>query len=175
MSSAHSSGTRHSPRVSLGLPPIPKTQALTSTTFRPPPLDGSLTIPELYDWHYENSPDHPLFIYSDDDGEVTTIKWPQAVRAVHRAGHMARELARQNQLPTRPVFAILAGNGIVYAAAYLTPIADILQCPDRKDLTANSLPKNILCDGFGRLPYSHAGDFPGYCFLSGFCSQLLTV
>ena len=52
---------------------------------------------------------------------------------------------------------------------------DLLRCPDRKGLTANSLPKNILCDGFSPLPYSRAGDFPGYCFLSGFCSQLLTV
>ena len=100
-------------RDSLGLPPFPRTQALSSSTFRPPPLDGSLTVPELYDWHYENSPHHPLFIYSDEDGSVSTIYWPEATKAVHRAGRLATRLVSEGRPrgSSRPVLAILAGNG----------------------------------------------------------------
>ena len=100
-------------RDTLGLPPFPRTQALSSTTFRPPPLDGSLTIPELYDWHRDNSPQHPLFIYSDEDGSATTIYWSEAAKAVHRAGHIVQRLAQERPETTsrRPVFAILAANG----------------------------------------------------------------
>ena len=110
-SNATSSEVRILGRKPLGLPPVPRTQALTSTTFRPPPLDGSLAIPELWDWHYEHSPQHPLFIYSDDEGTATTITWREACRAIHQAGHIARRLVLQDGLSTRPTFAILAGNG----------------------------------------------------------------
>ncbi len=71
----------------------PCTQALTSKTFKAPPLDGSLTIPELYDWHLHNTPLHPVFIYSDESGENHTILWPEVVRAVHGAGRRIRAMA----------------------------------------------------------------------------------
>ncbi|KAJ7870004.1 hypothetical protein B0H13DRAFT_2557202 [Mycena leptocephala] len=45
----------HPPR---SLPRPPQTQALRSPTFKPPPLDGSLTIAQIYDWHFQ----HTLFI-----------------------------------------------------------------------------------------------------------------
>ena len=111
--SAHRERMAPPPRDSLDLPSFPRTQALSSTTFRPPPLDGSLTIPEAYDWHYKHSPQHPLFIYSDEDGSVNTIYWPEATKAVHRAGHVAAKLAAEGSPSSnrRPVFAILAGNG----------------------------------------------------------------
>ena len=73
--------------------PAPKTQALASSTFVPPPLDGSLTIAEMWDWHAEHSAKHPAFEYSDDDGNVTTIYWPEACAAVHRAGPAVRTFA----------------------------------------------------------------------------------
>ena len=101
-------------RRSLDLPRIPRTQALSSKTFRAPPLDGSLTIPELYDWHYDNSPEHPLFIYSDVEGETSTITWSTVVRAVHRVGYLVRDLARDtgSNPDARQVFAIVATNSM---------------------------------------------------------------
>ncbi|KAJ7798343.1 hypothetical protein B0H13DRAFT_1933686 [Mycena leptocephala] len=33
----------------------PSTQALRSPTFKAPPLDGSLTIAQIYDWHFQNT------------------------------------------------------------------------------------------------------------------------
>ncbi|CAL1699337.1 unnamed protein product [Somion occarium] len=89
---------------------FPNSQCLNSKTFRQPKLDGSLTMPEIWDWHLEHSPDHPLFIYSDDDGAEKTIYWPEGVRGIHRAGHIVRSLA-QKEAPqdTKPkIFAVLA-------------------------------------------------------------------
>lgn len=103
----------------LPTPPLPPTQALTSNTFKPPPLDGSLTVPELYDWHLHNTPNHPLFVYSDEAGKDHTILWPEAVRAVHRAGRIVQSRLQSsctNTSESPKVVAILAAAGaIIYA------------------------------------------------------------
>lgn len=76
----------------LPLQDLPRTQALSSTTFKAPPLDGSLTVAELYDWHLQNTPTHPVFVYADDSGQNHTILWPEVVRAVHGAGRRIRTM-----------------------------------------------------------------------------------
>ncbi len=61
---------------------------VASLTFKPPPLDGSLTFPELFDYNAIHSPKHPLFRYDDpDNGGFRTILWEEAVAAFHIAGH----------------------------------------------------------------------------------------
>lgn len=91
----------------------PKTQALLCSTFQVPPLDRSL--PEIYDWHYENTPNHTVFIYSDDTSQPPkVIKWPQVVRAVHRAGAILQsrfEVKGDGSPEGTPVVAILAASG----------------------------------------------------------------
>ncbi|KAJ3535272.1 hypothetical protein NM688_g7002 [Phlebia brevispora] len=113
-------------RKTLGLPPIPRTQALSSTTFRPPPLDGSLSIPELYDWHLTNSPDHPLFVFSDENGSATTITWKEVGCAVHRGGHLVQGVVHKTTTarPERIVCAILAYSDTI---VYFTLIAAIIR------------------------------------------------
>lgn len=100
--------------ISLPIPPVPKTQGLDSTTFKVPPLDGSLMLPEIYDWHLKNSPEHPLFEYADENG-VTTLTWAQVVRGVHRAGAYVRlNVAKSSgaqPLDDKPVVSILAYTG----------------------------------------------------------------
>ncbi|KAF4597832.1 hypothetical protein EYR38_006223 [Pleurotus pulmonarius] len=81
-----------SPRFSL--PPLPKTQALTSSTFKIPPLDGSLSIPELYDWHYHQKTEHPVFVFPGDNDQQTVIKWPELVRAIHTGARIIRGLLK---------------------------------------------------------------------------------
>lgn len=95
----------------LPIPLLPKTQGLTSATFRIPPLDGTLTIPEIYDWHSEHSPAHPLFQYLDDDGSIRTIKWAEAVRAIHRAGRIIQKDVK-NDGSNVPIVGILASVGM---------------------------------------------------------------
>ncbi|KAF7798676.1 hypothetical protein EIP86_009900 [Pleurotus ostreatoroseus] len=111
---------------SLGLPPIPRTQALNSLTFRPPPLDGSLSVPELYDWHLDNSPDHPLFVYSNSDGAAKTIVWKEAAHAVHRTGRLVLDAIRPETEKAcgRVVIAILANNDSIM---YFTLVAAIIR------------------------------------------------
>ena len=64
---------------------FPNPQAATSVTFSPPPLDLSLTIPEIFDYHLTHSSKHPIFTYEAPDGGFNTVFWPQAVQAVHSA------------------------------------------------------------------------------------------
>ncbi|GJE93533.1 acetyl-CoA synthetase-like protein [Phanerochaete sordida] len=117
--------------MTLPIPPLPRTQALTTTTFRPPPLDGSVTLPEMWDWHASHSPAHPLFSFADDQGAVRTILWPEAVRACHRAAR--RTLSSLKQGAPRAVVAILAAcdtttyftmeAGIIRSGHVLFPIS----------------------------------------------------
>ncbi|KAK0451170.1 NRPS-like enzyme [Desarmillaria tabescens] len=66
--------------------PIP--QGVSSLTFKPPPVDGSLTFPELFDYNATHSPKHPLFRYDDpDNGGFRTILWEEGVAAFHTAGY----------------------------------------------------------------------------------------
>ncbi|KAL0958751.1 hypothetical protein HGRIS_014075 [Hohenbuehelia grisea] len=74
-----------------------------------PPLDFSLTLPELYDFHYSHNAGHPLFVY-DVNGEVQTITWGQAVRAIYRASeYLESQLQAQIQADGEtPVVALVA-------------------------------------------------------------------
>lgn len=72
-------------------PPYPRTQALSSKTFDIPPIDGSLTIPEIYDWHLTHTPEHPIFEFVAADGETRVIKYPEACRAIYKASQLMRE------------------------------------------------------------------------------------
>jgi hypothetical protein len=87
----------------------------TSTTYTQPPLDGSLTVPEIYDWHFQHNPDHVLFVYSNHRGERTEITWKQGVHAIHRAGRLLAERLSKEGLqpegPKAPVIAIFAATG----------------------------------------------------------------
>lgn len=97
--------------VRLPITGIPNTQGLSSKTFRVPPLDGSLTLPEIWDWHLEYSPNHPLFVYNEKDGSQTTLYFREAIHAIHRAGWLVRSRLPEAILDTRPVIAILAMSG----------------------------------------------------------------
>ncbi|KAJ7096123.1 hypothetical protein C8R44DRAFT_379494 [Mycena epipterygia] len=83
-------------------------QGLSSSTFKPPPLDGSLLLPDVFDHHAQHSPDHPLFVYAEDK-VPKTITWSHAVKAFRKAAHICQvrvEAAEREPSPT--VVAILA-------------------------------------------------------------------
>ncbi|KAJ6472708.1 hypothetical protein C8R47DRAFT_1295530, partial [Mycena vitilis] len=52
--------------------------------------DGSLTIPQIYDWHSKNTHFHRLFVYAREDGTTRTICWPEAVQAVYVGAQILR-------------------------------------------------------------------------------------
>lgn len=98
--------------MSTELPTLPPTHALLSTTFNPPPLNGSLTLAEIYDWHLEHTPNHRIFVFCDDKGNIRTIYWPEAVRAVHTGARRLRRTLDWTKSSTDvPIIAILAAEG----------------------------------------------------------------
>ncbi|KAJ7245421.1 hypothetical protein C8J57DRAFT_1082265 [Mycena rebaudengoi] len=107
------------------LPPPPQTQALSSTTFTPPPLDGRLTIAEMYDWHFKNTPDHRLFVFTQKDGSTRTILWPEAVQAIYVGAKILRNrfgwIAGTNETP---IVAVLASSDTI---PYFTLIMSCLR------------------------------------------------
>ena len=89
---------------------------MNSSTFKPPPLgDKSLCLPDLYDWQYRNSPNHPFFVYDDGPGKIRTITWAEAVRGIHRAAHLVASC-----VPPGDVAAALEGQPVVVAALAAT-------------------------------------------------------
>lgn len=97
------------------LPPPPPTQFLSCKTFRPPPLDGSLTLCEMYEWHAKNTPNHRLFTFAKADGSMRAIYWPEAVRAIHRGARIVRDRIEPNpSCEEAPIVAILAAQGMFF-------------------------------------------------------------
>ena len=96
--------------MNITIPPPPPTQALSTGTFKQPPLDGSSTIPEIYDWHLHNSANHPLFVYTNEEGEEHVIRWSTGVRAAHIAGRKVQVLV-EKRAAKPPVVAVLASSG----------------------------------------------------------------
>ncbi|KAJ3847468.1 hypothetical protein EV368DRAFT_51127 [Lentinula lateritia] len=92
----------------MHIPPPPVTQALSSETFRPPPLDGSLTLCEMYDWHARNTSNHRLFVFAQEDGTTRTIFWPEAVKAVWTGVRLIRDRVSSESLEKTPIVAIVS-------------------------------------------------------------------
>ncbi|KAF8496994.1 hypothetical protein JB92DRAFT_2585229, partial [Gautieria morchelliformis] len=63
-------------------------QGVDSTTFTPPPLDGSLTIPEIYEAQVKNSPNHPFFVFAEYPRKVRTVYYPEGVQAIRNAARI---------------------------------------------------------------------------------------
>lgn len=96
------------------LPLAPQTQALSSLTFKPPSLDGTLSIGQIYDWHFRNTPNHRLFVFAQADGSIRTILWPEAVHAIYVGAKLLRD--RFNWIPgviETPVVGILAASDAI--------------------------------------------------------------
>ncbi|KAJ7829991.1 hypothetical protein B0H14DRAFT_3143707 [Mycena olivaceomarginata] len=60
-------------------------QGTNSPTFTPAPLDSFLTLPQLLDRQFEQSPHHTAYIYDAPDGEIISISFAQYIRTVYAA------------------------------------------------------------------------------------------
>lgn len=91
--------------------------------FTKPPLDGTLTFPELFDFHWFHNPEHPLFKYEryvdgmtgEVEVEVEVVTWSRAVRAIHSAAAYVERACMDEYggsgVPAGGVVAILANIG----------------------------------------------------------------
>ncbi|KAI0673239.1 acetyl-CoA synthetase-like protein [Trametes maxima] len=77
-------------------PKVHTVQGANSKTFARVNLDTTLTIPELFEHHAKNSPEHPVFVYADDDNQERVLRFPDVYRAIRRGATLsARHYARQ--------------------------------------------------------------------------------
>lgn len=84
-------------------------------SFALPPLDGSLTLPDLYEWHSIHSSQHPLFKYEASPGNIRTILWEDALPGMNYAAQHCRNVVGSQKLDARgelPVIAILGSLGL---------------------------------------------------------------
>lgn len=59
--------------------------------FTTPPLDGSLCISQIYDFHAHQSPDYPLFRYESSSLGRHELTWSNVALGIHGAAKMALE------------------------------------------------------------------------------------
>ena len=101
--------------MATGTIPTPITQGLKCPTFTQPPLDGSLSLAELYEWQAINSPEHPLFVFEDSPGTHRMIKWAEAMKGIRRATRILRNAVRESAGAIKPekstVIGVLASSG----------------------------------------------------------------
>ncbi|EIN09204.1 acetyl-CoA synthetase-like protein [Punctularia strigosozonata HHB-11173 SS5] len=132
--------------------PPPATQGLSSATFSVPPLDGTLTILQCYDWHASKSSKHPLFVYAEEDHTTKTLYWPDVVHASHRAGRIIRDHVGSKS--KKPVIAILSGTdmityfacclGIMRAGCTVFPISPRNSAPALAHLLSSARVDHVL-------------------------------
>ncbi|THU97218.1 acetyl-CoA synthetase-like protein [Dendrothele bispora CBS 962.96] len=93
--------------TTLALPPIPRTQAVSpsNTTFAAPPLNDSISVLQMLDWHYDHSSSHPFFIYAQSDvppsskgSAIRTITWKETVEAVYTGAKLIRNRVQRGLL-----------------------------------------------------------------------------
>ena len=113
-------------------PAVQTYQGANSKTFTPPGLDTNLTIPELFEFHAKHSPEHPVFIYADDDQNEHVIRFPEVWRAIRKSAtlssaHYSRmakyyaeaQVGKSEDDP--PVIGILATAGMHLISIILWP------------------------------------------------------
>ncbi|KAJ7214326.1 hypothetical protein GGX14DRAFT_696596 [Mycena pura] len=102
----------------------PTLQAQNSATFTRPPLDGSLFLPDVFEYHAKHSPEHPLFVYADGDAVKHTITWARAAKAFIAGAHIVRRAIGLSDPHERPVVAVL---GVSDQSSYLSVLASVMR------------------------------------------------
>ncbi|KAF9505928.1 hypothetical protein BS47DRAFT_1322053 [Hydnum rufescens UP504] len=105
------------------LPPPPNPQGRKSKTFVAPPIDGSLTLSEVFDHHAKHSPNHPFFVFHDAPGKEAQVTWRQLRRATAR---VARILHSHNIPSAPPAPKIIAVLALVDTITYFTLLHGIV-------------------------------------------------
>lgn len=103
------------------LPPVPTRQGASSSTFVTPPLDGSLSAAQLFDFNAENSPDHPFFVYQEPaTKELVQVPW----KTVRLATHRVSKIVESYNVPAPRIIGILA---LVDTISYFTLMHGIIR------------------------------------------------
>ncbi|KAG6877702.1 hypothetical protein C0993_004912 [Termitomyces sp. T159_Od127] len=83
-----------------------------SRLHRPP--NGSLYVPELYDWQYLHNPTRTAFLYSHRESDIQTITYKELIPAIHQAARLVADIIGIDIYDDRanyPIIAILSAAG----------------------------------------------------------------
>lgn len=94
--------------------PIPQQAKKEGSTFNSPPLDGTKTIPELFDWHYTENADYPVFTFKQAASDkLEYLCYRDFIPAIHEAGWFVAKAAGidlDNQSSAPDAVAIIANT-----------------------------------------------------------------
>ncbi|KZP06375.1 acetyl-CoA synthetase-like protein [Athelia psychrophila] len=85
------------------------------------PLDGTIRLPFLADFHLKHNPGRTIYVYSDTSGSQTETSYLEFGRAVHRASHLLRP---ERAGPDDAVVAIVANVDVLL---YQTLVAGLMR------------------------------------------------
>ncbi|KLO19193.1 acetyl-CoA synthetase-like protein [Schizopora paradoxa] len=75
--------------------PIQQRAPKEGSKFKFPPLDGSKTILQLFDWHFVENADYPVFVFKPTtENELKYLYYRDIVPAIHEAGWFVANAAR---------------------------------------------------------------------------------
>jgi hypothetical protein len=83
--------------------------ALYSKSFLNPPLDGTITIPETIEFHWQHNADLPVYVFHEEGkhtNDITEITYLEFGRASHRVANVMK--CKFPSVTGRPVIAFMA-------------------------------------------------------------------
>ncbi|KAF8514478.1 hypothetical protein JB92DRAFT_2789445 [Gautieria morchelliformis] len=97
-----------------------------SNTFSRPPIDGTLTVDQLYDWHRVHSPRAAAFVFPKDNGLQTTLTWKALADGITKGAEIIQSSipvsqGTNNQLQQRDpiVVGILATADVITYTTFI--------------------------------------------------------
>ncbi|TFY77866.1 hypothetical protein EWM64_g6143 [Hericium alpestre] len=144
-------------------------QGMNSSTWQAPPLDGSLTLPEIFEYHSRHSPEHPLFVYPNDLQEPQYILYPEVYRGMRKAAKLVSthyQHVQQKYDPDggddAPIVGILATAGTHRVEKSVT---ELTKCGLPDSITYFTLMMGIMLLGFTPFPISTRNSAAGVAHL----------
>ena len=95
--------------------------SLYSKSFLQPPLDGTITIPETVEFHWQHNLDLPAYVFHEEGkipNDITEITYLEFGRACHRVANLMN--CKFPSVTGRPVVAFMAlTDSLLYQAISL--------------------------------------------------------
>ncbi|KAH9922935.1 uncharacterized protein B0H18DRAFT_1016223 [Fomitopsis serialis] len=126
-------------------------QAASGSQYVPAPRDGSLTLPEVYNWHYQHNPHQRVFLWHDHTGPVH-LTYSDVIPAAQRAARYVAEAAGielvDDMTPAKLVVILAASDTVTYATTLIgLSLAGIPVFPITPRFSASVVSKLVAVSG----------------------------
>ncbi|KAF5370381.1 hypothetical protein D9758_006891 [Tetrapyrgos nigripes] len=92
---------------------------MDTSSFKEPPLDGSLAVTQIYDFHLKNSANCPLFVYTTSNGSKKVLTWSVFGHAIHGCAKSVLERLGNPSDDNRTVAILAVDDSISYITQLL--------------------------------------------------------